>query len=648
MPFIVVASDRATRMLIDKVKAIYVPGLYRDRSNKICTTTFTAFARKKFFDDLAAGDLHTALRDAPKQILLCSPFPSAQPDWQPGMDIPQLHEPPDSSQAWPGGTVVMGIIDDGISFGHEHFLNEAGTRVQFYWRQDGLKQTEPTVDFGSELCRHDGIRPGIDSLLSQSTFGGAVDEDHFYHLAGALDFSEPNGLHRAASWRRAHGTHVLDLAAGAPRSENVTNRPIICVQLGSTAVADTTGALWGDKVKAGIDYIMQRANLLTADGEENLPLVINFSFGLHAGPHDGTAPLEHDFEKQLSSRPKTRMVLPSGNSHLSRCHATVKFDHPGDSVELLWRVQPEDLTPSWLYIWLPHDDASPPGTDRIKLTVREPGGIVTPELGDSSPGAGVVILDGSEIICLAVSGFDDVSTQRSHFVIAIQPTLRLNATDPKAPPGVWTINIKNVSLTKHRQVDAWVEGDDAPYGYPRRGRQSYLDDGRYQQFDEAGFVLESDPPDSCPTKWAGSINAIATGKQPIVIGGLIRKELRPAPYSAGGPITMPAGAIPPVHRDGPDALCTSDDSIVHGGVLAAGSRSGSLVAMNGTSVAAPLIARIVADSLATSGTGDRGFIHGLAEPPSLPAGSPPKPSKERGGAGRILLPHPYMRISRLG
>ena len=138
--------------------------------------------------------------------------------------------------------------------------------------------------------------------------------------------------------------------------------------------------------------------------------------------------------------------------------------------------------------------------------------------------------------------------------------------------------------------------------------------------------------------------AIATGREPVVMGGVLRKELRPAQYSAGGPVTKPA--TEPLTRYGPDALAVSDDSVVHWGVLAAGSRSGSVFPINGTSIATPRIARWLAGEHAIGNPGGRGKVADLAAkyengPPKLPD----RPSVERGGAGRILL-GPVYTISR--
>ena len=206
-------------------------------------------------------------------------------------------------------------------------------------------------------------------------------------------------------------------------------------------------------------------------------------------------------------------------------------------------------------------------------------------------------------------------TERGRYLVELQPTARLQpATAPIAPSGVWKVRLENLLLEPGEAVQAWIQRDDTAYGYPIRGRQSYFDQPCYVRFDAQGREIEEDnhPAQAmspCHVKRASLINSLATssGKNiaigagtivaaPIVAGGYLRKELSIARYSAGEPITPPAGGTLPPNLHKPDATLVSDDSKVHAGVLAAGSRSGSQVAINGTSVAAPTLARWVADN----------------------------------------------------
>jgi hypothetical protein len=178
--------------------------------------------------------------------------------------------------------------------------------------------------------------------------------------------------------------------------------------------------------------------------------------------------------------------------------------------------------------------------------------------------------------------------QRGRFFVALLPTAFLDTPGELAPSGVWTVRLQNVSREAIKSVQAWIQRDDTPFGYPTRGRQSYFDDACYVRFDAQGREIENDPyPPYCHVKRAGLINAIATGAETIVAGSYLRKELRFVRYSAGG-------TDDPAFRRA-DAALVSDDSKIHAGVLAAGSRSGTRVAINGTSVATPQLARWVAD-----------------------------------------------------
>ena len=54
-------------------------------------------------------------------------------------------------------------------------------------------------------------------------------------------------------------------------------------------------------------------------------MVVNLSYGFFAGPHDGTSPIEDMFEKLIALAAALgvtlRIMLPAGNSYLSRTHA---------------------------------------------------------------------------------------------------------------------------------------------------------------------------------------------------------------------------------------------------------------------------------------------------------------------------------------
>jgi hypothetical protein len=304
----------------------------------------------------------------------------------------------------------------------------------------------------------------------------------------------------------------------------------------------------------------------------------------------------------------------------------VTFQNSGPPIiEIPWRVQPDDQTSSIVEIWLPHG----PPAGRLQVTVIAPDGAANTPLGE---------IPGKEKIGTALGeiSYAYSAAGRGWFRISIEPTARIDGVGFVAPSGLWTIRLHNVGLQSGAVIHAFVARDQAPYGYPARGRQSYFDDPLYKRYDDAGRPIEVD--NASIVKRAGSMNGMATGVKPVVIGGVLRKELRAAQYSAGGPIS-PKGGVLLAHREGPDALAVSDDSVVHAGVLAAGTRSGSVVAMNGTSVAAPMITRWLAAELAAGNPGDVTALAAYSEPRPFPA--PGQPPAKRGGSGRITLPPVY-------
>jgi hypothetical protein len=577
---------------------------------------------ERLFGPLAAG----VILD-PEQFFDLVTFGPALPESGVRTDLRggQPHGASGAGPAAPPRSVVVGIIDDGLAFGHERFrLSATTTRLGALWLQDGpFDGTSASVDYGREIFAQD-----IDGWLSQS----AGDEDIFYGpgQAGVLDFALSG--RKPLAQRLAHGTHVLDVAFGLEAGAAQDWR-IVGVQLPVSVVADSSGALLTPYAVDAVRYIERKARELSPGA----PIVIAFSYGFTAGPHDGTHPIERGIDEIVTAHNTTypnapmRIVIPAGNTYLARLHACIRFAEPTQQMpnpprtaELLWRVQPGDTTPSFVEIWLP-GDYDPAG--RIGIALTTPDGEMSGELVEGQKT--VLTLTGDGLIICQVFHRADPLSKRAMFLVALQPTERMGS-GPVAPAGLWTIHLKNRGFEGDETVAAWIQRDEPPFGYPPRGRQSYFDHADYSQFDPTGREEEEDDPDSIVQR-SGSMNALATGTTPLVVGGLVRKELRPPKYSAGGP-----SLHGPHFR--PSALVTSDDSLVHGGVIAAGTRSGSWVAMNGTSVAGPRIARWIAGEMEENRSSSRAAVEEFAteEELSLPS---PRPSPERGGAGRLRLPH---------
>lgn len=581
-------------------------------------------------------------------------------------EIPVGPPPAIPNGGWPEGTVVMAVIDDSLCFAHDAFRDSIGkTRVQYWWRQDGPEpDTNNTVLFGQEIGKNPVHgRPGIDQLLDDFDSDEAI-----YRGVGLLNFRDPQ--RSTATLSLSHGTHVMDIAAGYNPGDEDKTRPIIAVQLPSEVVEKTSGAELEYYVVAAVDYIVERARNLT-DGDR-LPLIINLSYGFAAGPHDGTTNLEVALDQRLQTygfkeEPEpndehwANMVLSAGNSHLSRCHGEFCFygDPSGEVHELEWMVLPDDRTSSYLEIWLPYDEDI--GTlvegqyvddDRISVSVIAPTGeaISTP-VGGKHGCTVRLVRNGStssqDVAAEVKYSFVQGETMRGMFRVTLAPTEQLAGDDngwgdhALAPSGKWLVRIHRGTLAAYQQVNVWVQRDDTIYGFPPRGRQSFFINDRYKVFDDQGrpIVEDENGDQDAIIRRRALVSAAATGENIIVAGGFRETETTLADYSAGEPTTPKRDNVHiPGASHKPDAAMVSDTSQVHHGVLAAGSLSGSVTWMNGTSVAAPGLARRLADHHDLGTKDGRTIIKEIAqecEGSGGPFETSPEINRERRGWGRI-------------
>jgi hypothetical protein len=98
----------------------------------------------------------------------------------------------------------------------------------------------------------------------------------------------------------------MDLACGYDQGTSPTgrggleHRPIVCVQLPTITVADTSGLGLERYMLDGLHYILDRADRIAVSrGCDPLPVVVNFSSGVLAGPHDGSHPIEAAIDETI-------------------------------------------------------------------------------------------------------------------------------------------------------------------------------------------------------------------------------------------------------------------------------------------------------------------------------------------------------------
>ena len=451
---------------------------------------------------------------------------------------------------------------------------------------------------GLELTEGD-----INNLLARCKSFGIVDEDHLYRLAGQ----------NLVARRAKHGSHVMDIACGLDPNQVEADSPyLIGVQLPKWVTEETSGAKLTGPAHYAINYIIDRADQIALDeGTALLPVVINLSYGTIAGPHDGTGPLEIAIDQLIAARAiPLRVVLPAGNHYLARCHSgfdlAAKSSSSASTKKLRWRVQPDNKATSFMEIWLP-SLATNHKRPRVAVRLTAPTGERSPwvQPGDTwpTPGTNNVRFSASSV---------NLAMQRPWILLSLAPTATMTPGTPTAPSGTWLVEIKNQGGAV--SADAWVQRGDTPFGYPLWGRQSKFDDNDYQRFDIAGRPQRKIGPDPSigpsSIRRRNSINALATEQRAVVIGGFRRSDHRPSRYSGAGPVATPLNIPPP--RTGPDAAAVADNSAALHGLLGAGTRTGSVVAMNGTSVAAPQITRLIARWMSLGLASDRTAVQDFA------------------------------------
>ena len=497
---------------------------------------------------------------------------------------------------------VMAIIDYGCPFAHHEYSAAAGgSRVKYVWFQD-VKTVLPSAatvllprvtnlttgknlfPYGLELR---GSR--INDLLAQHSPGGVVDEDACYQAIGY-------DLMREST---THGAHVLSIAAGAPNplvssvnaaNDAATEAEIIFVQLPRGAVDDASGGSMNCHVIDALRYIQERTT-------EDADVVVNMSFGTHAGPHDGSSLLESAIDHLISQRKpgKFQVTIPAGNSFNSACHAQffVKSDEP----EILqWEVMADDPTDTFLEIWYSADC-------EISVEVMPPGlgGYLAPPVTPNSMASWFG--DRSAPVCFepacTIVHVNNATPNNNVALIALAPTRNDDLSQAEARYGIWSIKVSTKSETQV-SVNAWIERDDAIFdvGYASRQSRFFVDPQTDHQDEYRNSAVSK----------FDTLNSYATAQHVQAVGAAIRASERSYERDAGGAFGPVVRAAPyssagPGRNTAKAAIswtAYAEESEVLSGVNAGGTRSRYWVRRDGTSVAAPQVARALLNGLAGS------------------------------------------------
>lgn len=521
----------------------------------------------------------------------------------------------------------VAVIDDLCPFASPRFQLADGTSaVKYLWDQ-GLdkKELERRRQLGADLH---GLykRPRPSSPDQARQLNGELSWDPGHEIefpstppgarATHVDLRQEAETYKRVGYLTSlrswgHGTVVTHLIAAAAGGKHAP--PMIWVQLPDTTVGDTSGGSLAAHALDGILHALDRA--------AGRKLVVNLSYGTHAGPHDGTSLFEVGLQSLLNCYPNLHVVLPAGNSHLLKTHSGAFV--PGKcSTSLRWMVLPDDPTNSYLEIWFPS-----PGAFKVKLT---------PPQGDSvtvCAGLGKVWRMNDGTIRAAVIFPDAVAQGRNGTMclVALSPTRRSvysklrrdNSRSPplEAPHGVWKVELTN-ETSEAVSFDAWIQRDDsAPGRGPRSrgqmGRQSYFLDGCEDHVD--------------PRSTLNGIATLAPHDRLRVVGAMRASDSGVSLYSAAGPnrgVTT--------RCTGPDLVALADHSLNLPGLLAAGTLASSRIRVGGTSIAAAVVSGMLYRHLSEGHTADSFCFFPVLSPSRQPrptASSPERAEDYLRGSG---------------
>lgn len=482
---------------------------------------------------------------------------------------------------------IVGIIDDGFAFLNQKFQTRSKkSRIHYLWDQNSVQGSKNGRLFTQE---------DLNKMIKEC-YGGnasyAIMEELIYRREHMVD------LARSVS----HGTHLLDVAAGEnPYGvEDSDPKELLAVRLQKPQLrfSDTTGMWLKVRAFEALQFLMLAADHVSQQRSQvKRDLVVNLSYGNLAGPHNGSSILEEAIDFAVKTGPELRNLsnvsvhIASGNQRQARGRASFTLKG-SQSQTLQWKVMPDDATPNFLELWFDREAE----LKDVRIKVTPPTGEAVYQSSQASQhfevgdGGCKLLCSGSSAtpVCVFVSLPADrtSSGDRAMALIAVSPTN--NSVLDSAPPGIWQIEVINLNASNSCAVEAWIQRDQATLGDPIKGRQSYFEDPDYTRFDSYGFPARPDLPQAGYVQLHDTVSGIATGGMTETVGAYRYSGREVADYSGLGKNSGSGNTDVRSTNSSEDKTLlygVSEDSIVCEGVIASGTRSGSRVALNGTSVA---------------------------------------------------------------
>lgn len=318
-----------------------------------------------------------------------------------------------------GRGVIAGIIDTGIDYLNEEFINEDGTtRILNVWDQTGILGNKPEgFYFGTEYSSAD-INAAIQlSKNKGDPYSKVPMKDDAGHGTCTASIIGGRGKYIGAAPDCDFMVVKLKVAKKSTLArEGVTNPK--CLAFSST-----------DIIQA-IRYLFGKASKL------NKPIVIYIPLGANMGGHDGNSLIERYID-EISKVRGTAVVTGTGNEGDSDTHTSGTIAKTGDQKTIELKVA-ENENSIVLQIW-----GHKP--DKLSLSIISPSGETIEKIPAKSKG---------EVVNKLVFERSTVSV-RYYFPDPLTGDELIRVFIGDIKPGIWRFNLIGDMITDGR-YDAWI------------------------------------------------------------------------------------------------------------------------------------------------------------------------------------------------
>lgn len=237
-----------------------------------------------------------------------------------------------------GKGVIVGIIDTGVDWSHQDFIDEAGeSRMELFVHAF----LQPNTSL-SEIVEYD--RTALNAALKVNSSKKKT----------AVPAGDPHG----------HGTHCASIAAGNGRASAGRFRG---VAPDATLVGMRSEPLLDDHIIEGIRRIFRAAGAR--------PAVVNLSLGGHIGAHDGTSAIENVIARETG--PGHIVVVAAGNEGEDQIHWSGTLSK-GQDLVIPFRMM--DRSAQIVDVWVPRGD-------EVDIFIEDPDGNHFAPDGIAHPGS---------------------------------------------------------------------------------------------------------------------------------------------------------------------------------------------------------------------------------------------------------------------